>query len=191
MQLLRPLGEPPSDGGPCDHIARKIVVAEPFETCEGVSDVSLGHAAVELLRPGGALGLPESCRERPEIRVVPSFRAVQDREDFARRKVFGGEGWDAVDPLEREQGRGVDGEVDLNGLIVERCQESGEGDVVSDELNGPSLGGERSGERCGEGAYVAGRVPGFRCDERVEIAGRSVHDTECDKRRASGERESI
>lgn len=112
----------------------------------------------------------------PEIGEVASLTAVQDREDLACGDVFGPECWDAVDLLEREQGWGIHGEVDLDGLIVEGRQESREGDVVPDELDGPSLRSERGGERSGEWAYVAGWVAGLGSDERVQVAGQPVHD---------------
>ena len=141
MRLPRPLGEPSSDCGPFEFSAWQFIVTEPFEARESVGDVVLAHAAVELLCPGDALRQPESRRERPEIGEVSSLCAVQDCEDLAGGQVLGGESWDATDLLQWEQGRRVDGEVDLDGLAIERCQESGEGDVVSDELNGPSSGG--------------------------------------------------
>lgn len=183
--------KPSSYRGSFGGSARQFVVTESFETCEGVGDVVLAHAAVELLCPSDARRPPKSRRERPEVSEVPSLRAVEDREYLAGGKVLGGESWNAIDLLQWEQWWGVDGEVDLDGLTVERRQESGEGDVVSDEMNGPSLGGERGAERCCERAHVAGRVARLRCYERVEVAGQPVDYAKRDEGRPAGEREAI
>ena len=104
-QFGGPVREPDSCRLALGRGAREFSVAESFETVEGVSNVVLAPAAVELLGPANAFRPPESRRERPKIGEVSSLRSVQDRKDLAGGEVLDRQRWDAIDLLEWEQRR--------------------------------------------------------------------------------------